>query len=201
MSFFRDKGGAEKLQKKKYGMGIEVFAVLAAFILSVIGIGITDFRPMISYRYWGAMTLILALTGIVIGWGRQQRLGLPARDMLFTQIVHWGATFAVVGGIFILLGAGRLNYENTGLVVLLALALATFLDGYRVSWSFGALGIMMFLAALLGAYIEQYIWVVLVIIICTAVVIIILEKSRMKASSIKKDEPDDNTGEQTPDNT
>jgi cation transport ATPase len=168
---------------RKYRRGIELAALLIAFILSVIGIGITDFRPMMSYRYWGAMTLILALIGIVMGWARQQRSGQPAREMLMTQLVHWGATFATVAGIYMLLGSGRLNYENTGLVVLLTLALATFLDGYRVSWSFGALGGMMFVTAMLGAYIEQYIWVVLIMIICTAVVIVILEKSRARTLS------------------
>ncbi len=185
-------GAGRDAPKKKYKRGIEIAALLIAFILSVIGIGITDFRPIMSYRYWGAMTLILAATGMVIGWGKQQKQGLSVRDMLFTQMVHWGATFAAVAGIFVLLGSGRLNYENTGLVVLLTLALATFLDGYRVSWSFGSLGVMMFLTAMLGAYIEQYIWVVLIIIICTAVVIIILEKSRSRASGTKAVTVNDN---------
>ena len=185
----QENAGAKKYDGK-YRRGIELTALLTAFILSVIGIGITDFRPMMSYRYWGAMTLILALTGIVMGWARQQKRGQPAKDMLLTQLVHWGATFATVAGIYMLLGSGRLNYENTGLVVLLTLALATFLDGYRVSWSFGSLGGMMFVTAMLGAYIEQYIWVVLIMIICTAVVIIILEKSR--ARSLPEEEVQDN---------
>ncbi len=179
---------------KRYGRGIELTALLVAFILSVIGIGITEFRPLMSYRYWGAMTLILAVSGIVIGWARHQKLGRSAKEILLTQVVHWCATFAAVAGIYVLLGSGRLNYENTGLVVLLTLALATFLDGYRVSWSFGALGVMMFITSLLGAYIEQYIWVVLIMIICTAVVIVILEKASARRASVQesleKDGPD-----------
>ncbi len=182
------KPGAEEnsvsiKQEKKYRMGIETAVLLTAFILSVIGIGITDFKPMVSYRYWGAMTFILAASGIIIGWARQQRQGHSARQMLLTQVVHWSATFAAVAGIYVLLGSGRLNYENTGLVVLLTLALATFLDGYRVSWTFGSLGIMMFITAILGAYIEQYIWLVLVVIVCTAVVMVILEKTRAQYNS------------------
>ncbi len=175
--------GTGKTAGSKYKIGIESMALMAAFILSVIGIGITDFHPMVSYRYWGAMTLILATVGIVLGWVHQKKLNLPVRELFITQIVHWGATMAAIGGIFFLLKAGRLNYENTGLVVLVTLALATFLDGYRFSWSFSALGIMMFISAVVGAYIEQYAWVVLIAIICTAVAIIILEKYRIATLS------------------
>lgn len=180
----------QQARNGRYVRGIELSALLTAFILSVIGIGITDFRPMVSYRYWGAMTLILAVSGMVIGWARQQKRGLPVKDMFLTQFVHWGATFGTVAGMYMLLSSGRLNYENTGLVVLMTLALATVLDGYRVSWSFGSLGVMMYVTALLGAYIEQYIWVVLIMIICTAVVIVILEKSRGRKLSAQEDQGD-----------
>ncbi len=168
--------------RKRYNFAIELSAVAAAFILSVIGIGITNFRPEMSYRYWGAMTFILASAAIVLGWAKQQREGQPVKEMLFTQLVHWVATLAAVAAMFMLLHAGRLNYENTGLVVLVTLALATFLDGYRVSWGFSALGIMMFIAAMIGAYIEQYVLVILVVVVCTAVVIIILERAGFKKS-------------------
>ena len=182
---------AKNSRKKGYRLGMESAVLLVAFLLSVIGIGITDFRPLDSYRYWGAMTFILAITGMVMGWARQKRAGLPPGKLLITQMVHWAATFVAVAGIFFLLVAGRLNYENTGLVLLLTLGLSTFLDGYRVSWGFGALGVMMFLTALLGAYIEQYVWVVLIVIICTAVVIIVLEKSRATKLSSEKKVPAD----------
>ena len=168
-----------KKETRKYRLGVETLALMAAFILSVIGIGITDFYPMASYRYWGAMTLILATIGIVLGWAHQKKLNLPVRELFITQMVHWGATMAAIAGVFFLLKAGRLNYENTGLVVLLILALATFLDGYRFSWSFSVLGMMMFISAVIGAYIEQYAWVVLIAIVCTAVAIIVLEKYRI----------------------
>ena len=180
---------------KKYKRGVEAASLTAALILSIIGIGITDFKPLVSYRYWGAMTLILAMSGIIIGWARQQREGKPVRAMLMTQIVHWAATLGAVGGILVLLLSGRLNYENTGLVILITLGLSTFLDGYRVSWSFSAIGVMMFITALLGAYVEQYVWILLIVIICTALVIIILEKYRPQAPGPGNGKADPTTGQ------
>ncbi len=160
----------------RYQWGIEEIALLVVIILSILGIGITNFRPLESYRYWGAMAVVLAITAMVIGWARAKRAGGPVQKIFITQLVHWGATIITVAGVFLLLQMGRLNYENTGLVILLVLGLSTFLDGYRISWSFSAVGIVMFLTAIFGGYIESYVWITLIAIICVFVVILLVEK-------------------------
>ena len=167
---------------RKYRIGMEEIALFVVFALSILGIGVTNFRPLESYRYWGAMTVILAITGMVIGWARSKRMGKPVRKMLVIQLVHWGATLAAVAGIFLLLNMGRLNYENTGLVILLTLGFSTFLDGYRISWSFATVGVMMFIAGLFGGYLEQYVWITLIVIICVFAVIYLLEKYKRLSS-------------------
>ena len=167
---------------RKYRIGMEEIALFVVFALSILGIGITNFRPQESYRYWGAMTVILAITGMVIGWARSKRRGEPVRKMLVIQLVHWGATLAAVAGVFLLLDMGRLNYGNTGLVILLTLGFSTFLDGYRISWSFAAVGVMMFIASLFGGYLQQYVWITLIVIICVFAVIYLLEKYKRLAS-------------------
>ncbi len=179
-----DAGKREKHDTSagRYRIGMEEIALFVVFMLSIMGIGITNFRPQESYRYWGAMTAILAITGIVIGWARSKRLGEPVRKMMVIQMVHWGATMAAVAGMFLLLDMGRLNYENTGLVILLTLGFSTFLDGYRISWSFASVGVIMFIAGLMGAYLEQYVWITLIVIICIFVVVYLLEKYRRLSS-------------------
>jgi len=88
-----------------------------------------------------------------------------------------------VAGMFLLLKMGRLNYENTGLVILLTLGFATFLDGYRISWTFASIGLMMFVSGLLGGYLEQYVWIVLIVIICIFLVVYLLEKYKNRYSA------------------
>ncbi len=169
-------------QLRKFRVGMEEIALFIVVILSILGIGITNFRPLESYRYWGAMTIVLAVTGIVIGWNRSKRLGEQVKHMLIVQLVHWSATLVAVGGIFLLLKMGRLNYENTGLVILLTLGFSTFLDGYRISWSFALIGILMFVAGLFGGYLEQYVWITLIAMICIFVVAFLLEKYKKSAT-------------------
>jgi len=178
----------DKVSGKKYHIGMEEVALFVVLIFSIIGIGITNFRPLESYRYWGTMTIVLAITGLVIGWARSKRSGRPVRKMLVIQLVHWGATLVAVAGMFLLLKMGRLNYENTGLVILLTLGFSTFLDGYRISWSFAAIGAMMFIAGLLGGYLEQYVWITLIALICVFVIVYLFEKyKRFSSDSSVKD--------------
>ena len=122
------------------------------------------------------MTLVLALSGMLIGGARAKRIGRPVGEYLVVQCVHWGATGAAVGGVFLLLQSGRLNYENTGLVLLLLLGLSTFLDGFRVSWRFSLIGVLMFVAAIVAGFIEQYLWVLLIVSIGVAVAAILWER-------------------------
>ncbi len=147
-------------------------------ILSILGIGVTDYSPLQSYRYWGAMTLVLAISALSIGWSRAHRLGLPVVKTLMTQFVHWTTTGIAVSGIFLLLKAGRLNYESTGLVLLILLGLATFLDGYRINWHFSLLGLLMFLLAIAAAYLEEYLWVLLIMTTVIAIAVFLWERRK-----------------------
>ncbi len=175
-----------KARTDKYYWQMESIVLFVVMLLSVLGIGITEFRPLDSYRYWGVMTLILAATAFVIGWVKSMRNGLAVRDILTKQIVHWAATMVAVGGIFILLNTGRLNYENTGLVLLITLGLSTFLDGYRVSLGFALVGVMMFLTGIIGGYVEQYVWIILIIIVSVFITIIVIQKSTRPSGTSSK---------------
>ncbi|GMT41135.1 MAG: hypothetical protein IEMM0001_1870 [bacterium] len=173
-----DKNGVSVTRHRSERFHVEGIVLIGTFILSILSISITDFSPLQSHRYWGVLTLVLAAAGIILGWSRAKRLGLPVRVTLFTQLVHWCATGVAVAGVFMLLNAGRLNDENTGLVLLLMLGLAAFLDGYRVSWYFSLIGLLMFAIAIVSAYIEEYLWVLLIIATGIVVVIIFWEKIR-----------------------
>lgn len=155
---------------------VEGASLTAAFILSILGIGITDYSPLQSYRYWVAMTFFLALTGLALGWSKAHRLGRPATETLITQLVHWAVTGVAVAGIFLLLEAGRLTYESAGLVLLIVLGLATFLDGYRINWRFSLVGLLIFVSSIAAAYIEEYLWVLLFIATGTAIAVLFWER-------------------------
>ncbi len=162
-------------------LSLETIALIGALALSMLGIGLTDYAPQSSHRYWGAMTLVLAAAALVIGWSRAKRLGLPLKQALTAQTIHWLTTIAAIGGIFLLLKSGRLNYENTGLVLLMTLGFSTLLDGYRINWRFSLIGLLMFVTSIAAAYIEEYLWIML--IVATAVAAGVIYWERHKESS------------------
>lgn len=155
---------------------MEGIALVVALTLALLGIGITDYSPLQSYRYWVAMMLILAVAGMAIGWSRAHRLGLPVTKAVGGQLIHWIATWVAVGGMFLLLKAGRLNYESAGLVLLVVLGLATFLDGYRINWYFSLVGLLIFVSGIVAAYVEEYLWVLLIISMGIAFVVLLWER-------------------------
>lgn len=147
----------------------EEIGLAMAFVLVIIGIGMTNFMPRLSYRYWITLTLIFAVLSSVIGGMSVYRH--PHNDhgviyYLATQFAHWLFTFLAIMSVYLLLKTGRLNFENTGLVMGIILGLSTFLDGFhRVGWRFALLGAAILLATLGAAYMEAFIWPIVFLIL------------------------------------
>jgi hypothetical protein len=70
--------------------------------------------------------------------------------------------------VYFLLHSGRLDSENTGLVILLILALATFLAGLRLDWRLCILGVLLGGTLILATYLEEFLWVVLMVVVAAA---------------------------------
>ena len=137
---------------------------LFLIVLSVIGVGITDFSPADAHRYWLFMIFVcaaVALLGTVVksrGQGGKQHVSRFA-----VQVLHWSACFAAVLITYALIHNGRLNNADAGLVMLLLLSLAVFLDGAHVGRHFYLLGTLLGLMTLAMAYVEEFIWIILII--------------------------------------
>jgi len=71
-----------------------------------------------------------------------------------------------VSGVYLLLYTGRLNYESTGLIIELILGFSLFLDGRNLGWRYSLLGILVGGTAIVAAYVEEYIWVILLVSLC-----------------------------------
>lgn len=143
---------------------VEEGILLAVLAIIVFGIGLTDVSPTKSYQYWRWMVLVFAIGGLVIGVIKSYHHKLNIWTIFKDQLVLWGTTLAGIYVVYLMLGAGRLTYESTGLVILLLLGLAMFLDGYyRVGWRFSVLGILVIFFDLVATYLSSYIWLVVML--------------------------------------
>ncbi|MDD5394132.1 MAG: hypothetical protein PHE17_14055 [Thiothrix sp.] len=135
-------------------VGITFFAML--------GVGITNYRVDSAYSYWSYMLISLAVVTTVWGIWRAKKLGLmESGKLLYQQAILWGAALVSVAVIYRLLGAGRINVDTTGLLVLLMLTFATFVDGMLVSWKLYVVSALLLLTLLMAAYVGQFLWIIM----------------------------------------
>ena len=135
----------------------------ALIVLAMIGIIITDISPANALYYW--IFMLVAYAGTAMYFGQKlasvEESGLG--NFFLKQIIHWGGSLVAILCVYTLLHTGRVNHEEAGLIMLLVLALATFLAGSRVGWHFYLLGALLCVATIVVAYIEAFMWIIILV--------------------------------------
>jgi hypothetical protein len=153
----------KSLLKRLFGIYEIILTVL--ILLSIIGIGITDFSPADSHRYWFAMVPVFAAACLILEWSRARGKGQKWTTILRAQLLLWLGLLLAVRLAYLLLHTGRLDNENIGLIILLLLALTTFFAGIHLGWRLFIVGIFLGLALIGAAYLEEFVWIFLIIAI------------------------------------
>jgi hypothetical protein len=169
---------------KQY-LGPDGIIMILLVLLAIVGIGITDFSPQLSHWYWLAMVVITGIACIVMEWSRARKKGLSATTILKKEVFIWLGVLVAVNLVYFLFHSGRLDSENTGLVILLILALATFLAGLRLDWRLCLLGGVLSGALILATYLEEFLWIVLMVVLAAAAGIYFM--ARLKSGPEGKD--------------
>lgn len=161
-------------EKRKFQ--IEEAILILLLLLSLIGIGVTDYSPHDGYAYWIIMVLVFSLFAILIAWlqSKQQDVSDFAK-ILKEQFMHWTASLLIVGGAFLLQQSGKLDDISSGLVILLILSLATILDGIRIGWRFSFVGLYLGISSVVVAYFENFMWLEVLIAIAIVALTIMWE--------------------------
>jgi hypothetical protein len=162
----------DKAAERNFIHGFKIFEIIfiILMVLSLIGVGVTDFSPSHSYWYWFAMAPTFACAFLIIEWTRVRSEAKSWVNILKTQLLTWLGLLFAVQVVYLLLRAGRLTYESTGLVILLLLALTTFVAGIQLGFLLCLLGGFLGLTVLMVAYLEQYVWVLVFLAVTFAVV-------------------------------
>jgi hypothetical protein len=152
---------------KRY-LGPDGVIMVLLVLLAIVGIGITDFSPLLSHWYWLAMVVVIGIACIVMEWSRARKKGLSATTIVKKEVFIWLSVLVAVNLVYFLFHSGRLDSENTGLVILLILALATFMAGLRQDWRLCLLGVFLGGALILATYLEEFLWIVLMVVLAAA---------------------------------
>jgi hypothetical protein len=162
------------LLKRLFGL-YEIILILL-LLFSIIGIGITDFSPADSHLYWFAMVPVFAGACLILEWSRARGKGQKWTTIVRNQLLLWFGLLLAVFLVYLLLHTGRLDNENTGLIILLLLALTIFFAGIQLGWRLFIVGIFLDLALIGAAYLEEFVWVFLIIALVVVAILILLKR-------------------------
>ena len=145
------------------GKSINQIVFSALVVLAMIGIIITNISPATALYYWIFMLILYAGTSIYLGKKLASDKEEDIENFVLKQIIHWGASLVAILCVYTLLHTGRVNHEEAGLIMLLILSLSTFLAGSHVGWHFYLLGALLCTATIVIAYIEMFMWVIILV--------------------------------------
>lgn len=148
--------------------------MIGLLLLDVIGIGVTEFAMGFSQWYWLGMVIVTGSACAFLVRFHAHRDDLNTAGMMRDEILFWLAVLGAVNLVFFLYQAGRLDSENTGLVVLLLLALSTFLAGLRLGWQLCLLGGVLAFALVVATYLADFLWLVLLAGLATVAILYFL---------------------------
>jgi hypothetical protein len=154
------------------------WVLIALMTLAIVGIGITFFSPQKSYRYWIAMVPVFGGFCLSIEWSRLTGKGQDKWAVLRDQLYHWFATLVAVLLVYMLSNAGKLNPQDTSTVILLLLALSTFLAGIQIGWRLHLIGFFLSVVIVMTAFLKDYLWVLILLGILTILVYVFLRSRR-----------------------
>ncbi|MGA8240535.1 MAG: hypothetical protein WB818_08175, partial [Desulfobacterales bacterium] len=66
---------------KRY-LGPDGVIMILLVLLAIVGIGITDFSPLLSHWYWLAMVVVTGIACIVMEWSRARKKGFSATSLV-----------------------------------------------------------------------------------------------------------------------
>jgi hypothetical protein len=143
----------------------EHYAFIALLLLAFVGETITTISPIVTFWYWLFMVPIFAATAIMTEWDKARREGYVPTHLILLQLAHWGGVVLALFAIYTLWKVGRLENENTGIVIMLILSYATFSDGVHCGWRFYLMGIFLFLTTIIGFYLKNLFWIAAILCI------------------------------------
>ena len=147
---------------KKSAAPVEEVILIIMVIFCLVGIAVTDFSPQDAFMYWMAMIFVFGFAAMIAGWHNARRHfdpngeGNEVKELFKMQSLHWLGSLVAVLCLFSFVEAGHMTQEATGLMVLLILALTTFLDGIRIGWRFSLTGMYLAAAVVAANLLESF---------------------------------------------
>lgn len=123
--------------------------------MTVAGAGyVAMTRQPIAY-YWAALGIVICAISIYLGWS-DAKVARRRWRLVWTQALHWLAFLAAISLLFLPSVQANANADVTSLMVLILVALGTFVAGvHTTSWRMCANGVVMAVFVPVIAWLDQ----------------------------------------------
>ncbi len=166
---------SDEMSTTKSRFHIEEGILILLLLLSLIGVGVTDYSPSDGFGYWLIMVVVFAVCSIFIGWLQSKHRQGDFDMILREQFIHWATSFLVVIAAFVVQKSDHIDADSADLVILLILSLSTMLDGLRVGWRFSVVGLFLGISAVIAAHVRHFLWIEMLIAFAIIIITVFIE--------------------------
>ena len=156
---------------KKHPWRARMMVGLFMLILAFVGLIITDTSKEGAWEYWRAMTPVYALLSIGLSLHLRKNTEISLKTEVWQEILHWLGLIGAVYLISAFVNMGLIGRFEAGLVILVLLSLATFLAGIYHDFIFFIVGSLLAAFSLGAAFLNEYLWSIMLPITLIAAVI------------------------------
>lgn len=149
-------GGASGMAKADgAGFWARELPYFAILLLTVGGVAYVSMERRAIVPFWELVAVVSCATCIYAGW-RAAADSKARWHLIWTQVLHWGAFLVAMSLVFLPSVQAVADADSTSLIVLLLLALGTFVAGvHTASWRMGLNGVLMGLCVPAVAWLDQ----------------------------------------------
>lgn len=138
-------------------------------LLSLLGTYIGYTYRHTSHDYWFTMMFLFTVIAIAPDYYQFKQHGENLKAFT-SRLLHWTGGLCAAIIVYAYHSSGRIFHEEAGLIVLLILALTTYLDGIKTGWRCIFTGLFLGLITICVAYFDSYIWQLVALAIAAIVV-------------------------------
>ena len=132
-------------------------------VLIMLGLFLANYSPKAADWYWSIMFPVFGLICLAHQLAGGKTHGMSAWQVPLQQALHWLGPIVAVRIIFLQFARGQMAADSVALMILLVLAVTSYLAGIHFDRSFVWVSIILALAALVGTEIETYLWLIVVL--------------------------------------
>ncbi|MCI0466950.1 MAG: hypothetical protein L0Y57_08105 [Beijerinckiaceae bacterium] len=144
----------EALHSRKERFFLRKLPYVAVLLLTLFGVAYTSMAQQSLAGFWEILAAATGVLCITAAWPKAQ--SKQGRfQLIFRQSLHWAAILAAMNIVLLTSVQRMLTAPAAGLIILLLLALGTFLAGITTSFEIAFLGIAMALAVPAIAELDQ----------------------------------------------